>query len=197
MLVPCVRVFLSELLQQVEIGALPANEWLKFANQVLKLTTQNRARKIEAQYQINWAEILPLNAIVQSRDEKGQPVLRTAIAAWLQEIEGHFHLRPFHRTRPALGFQPLAAGAVLTIARTAAFSGSGSVAHAVTTRDKSGPKATEFCASLCVSACGFPLFSLRLCEVRIPLSPPLFTSISHAVVLAQNHLVPVKFKRAA
>jgi len=70
MLVPCVRAFLSELLQQVEIGALPAKEWLKVANQLLKLTTQNRARKIEAQHQINWAEILPLNAIVQSRDEK-------------------------------------------------------------------------------------------------------------------------------
>lgn len=70
MLVPCVRAFLKEVLQQVEIGALPAKEWLKVANQALKLTTQSRARKIAAKHQINWLEILPLNAIAKSRDEK-------------------------------------------------------------------------------------------------------------------------------
>lgn len=70
MLVPCVRAFLAEVLQQVEIGALPAKEWLKVANQVLKLITQGRAQKIASKHQINWTEILPLNAIAQSRDEK-------------------------------------------------------------------------------------------------------------------------------
>lgn len=70
MLVPCVRAFLSEVLQQVELGTLPAKEWLKVANQVLKLTTQIRAQKLATQHQINWAEILPLTAIAKSRDEK-------------------------------------------------------------------------------------------------------------------------------
>lgn len=70
MLVPCVRAFLSEVLQQVELGALPAKEWLKVANQVLKLTTENRARKISEKHQINWREILPLTAIAKSQDEK-------------------------------------------------------------------------------------------------------------------------------
>lgn len=70
MLVPCVRAFLNEILQQVELGALPAKEWLKVANQALKLTTQSRARKLAIQHKINWPEILPLNAIAKSRDEK-------------------------------------------------------------------------------------------------------------------------------
>lgn len=69
-LVPCVRAFLNELLQQVEIARLPAKEWLKVANQVLKLTTNHRARKIADQHQINWPEILPLTAIAKSQDEK-------------------------------------------------------------------------------------------------------------------------------
>jgi len=69
-LVPCVRAFLNELLQQVEIARLPAKEWLKVANQVLKLTTNHRARKIADKHQINWPEILPLTAIAKSQDEK-------------------------------------------------------------------------------------------------------------------------------
>lgn len=70
MLVPCVRAFLNEVLQQVELGALPAKEWLKVANQVLKLTTESRARKLASKHQINWPEILPLNAIAKSQEEK-------------------------------------------------------------------------------------------------------------------------------
>jgi hypothetical protein len=67
---PCVRAFLAEALQQVDQGQLPAKDWLGAANQVLKLTTTVRARKIGSQYQINWADILPLAAIAQSRHEK-------------------------------------------------------------------------------------------------------------------------------
>ena len=70
MLQPCVRAFLGELLQRVEIGRLPAKDWLKVANQVLKLTTDQRARKIASKHQINWAEILPLNAIAKCQNEK-------------------------------------------------------------------------------------------------------------------------------
>ena len=69
-LLPCVRAFLSEFLHRVEQGELPARHWLGAANQVLKLTTDQRARKIASKHQINWTEILPLNAIASSRNEK-------------------------------------------------------------------------------------------------------------------------------
>lgn len=69
-LLPCVRSFLSEFLQQVEGGQIPARHWLGAANQVLKLTTNHRARKITSKHQINWPEILPLTAIAKSQHEK-------------------------------------------------------------------------------------------------------------------------------
>jgi len=69
-LVPCVRAFLNELLQQVEIARLSSKDWLKVVNQVLKLTTDHRARKIADKHQINWQEILPLTAIGRSQDGK-------------------------------------------------------------------------------------------------------------------------------
>ena len=69
-LLPCVRAFLGELLQQVELGQLPARDFLKVASQVLKLTTDHRARKIASKHQINWTEILPLAAIAKSQHEK-------------------------------------------------------------------------------------------------------------------------------
>ena len=49
MLLPCVRAFLGEFLQQVERSEIPAKHWLGAANQVLKLTTSQRARKIADQ----------------------------------------------------------------------------------------------------------------------------------------------------
>ena len=70
MLVHCVRAFLGEFLQRVENGQLPARGWLGAANQVLKLTTSVRAKKIASKQQINWTEILPLTAIAKSQHEK-------------------------------------------------------------------------------------------------------------------------------
>jgi hypothetical protein len=69
-LLPCVRAFLNEFLQQVERGEIPARHWLGAANQVLKLTSGHRARKIAGKHQINWAEILPLTAIAKSQHQK-------------------------------------------------------------------------------------------------------------------------------
>jgi len=69
-LLPCVRAFLAEVLQEVETGQLPAREWLKTTKQVLKLTTSQRAKKISDRHQFNWSEILPTTAIAQSRHEK-------------------------------------------------------------------------------------------------------------------------------
>lgn len=70
MLVPCVRAFLNEFLQQVERDELPARHWLGAANQVLKLATGQRARKIAGQHQIYWPAILPLTAIAKSQNKK-------------------------------------------------------------------------------------------------------------------------------
>ena len=69
-LLPCVRAFLDEFLQQVERGEIPARHWLGAANQVLKLTTSNRAKKIASKHQLNWPEILPLTTIAKSQHEK-------------------------------------------------------------------------------------------------------------------------------
>jgi len=71
-LVPCVRAFLREVLQEVETDELPARDWLNLVNQVLKQTTSRRALKIGHKYQINWSAILPLAAIAQSKDKKIQ-----------------------------------------------------------------------------------------------------------------------------
>jgi hypothetical protein len=69
-LMPCVRAFLNEFLQQVERNEIPARHWLGAANQVLKLTTNHRARKIAIKHQIDWPEILPLAAIAKTQNEK-------------------------------------------------------------------------------------------------------------------------------
>ncbi len=69
-MLPCVRAFLGELLQQVELGQLPARDWLKVANQVLKLTTNHRARNIASKHQPNWPDMLSLSAIAKSQHEK-------------------------------------------------------------------------------------------------------------------------------
>lgn len=69
-LLHCVRAFLVEFLQRVEQCELPAKHWLGAVNQVLKLTTNHRARKIASKHQINWQEILPLTAIAKSQNEK-------------------------------------------------------------------------------------------------------------------------------
>lgn len=69
-LLPCVRAFLGELLQQVELGKLPARAWLNVAKQVLKITSNQRARKMASKHQLNWSGILPLTAIAKSPDEK-------------------------------------------------------------------------------------------------------------------------------
>lgn len=69
-LLPCVRAFLNEFLQQVERAEIPVRHWLGAVNRVLKLTTDKRALKIAAKYGIHWPDILPLTAIAMSQNEK-------------------------------------------------------------------------------------------------------------------------------
>ena len=69
-LIPCIRAFLGELLQQVETDNLSARDWLKVTNQVLRLTTGGRARRIAREHQIRWSEVLPVAGIAQSQSAK-------------------------------------------------------------------------------------------------------------------------------
>jgi hypothetical protein len=69
-LLPCVRAFLRELLQEVDLGRLVAKDWLKVANQALKLSTNVRSRKIARKHGFDCSGILPLKAIEQNNNEK-------------------------------------------------------------------------------------------------------------------------------
>ena len=69
-LVPCVRAFLREFLERMERGELPVKGWLGAAIRVMKLTSMAQGRKAAKQLGINWREILPLDHIVASENEK-------------------------------------------------------------------------------------------------------------------------------
>ncbi len=97
MLVPCVRAFLADLLEEVELGELSPRDWLKVVNQALKLTHTSRARKIEKAHNIHWLDILPLDAIREEPEPETQAVPGTATGTGLQKIEGHLHLMPGRR----------------------------------------------------------------------------------------------------
>jgi hypothetical protein len=46
MLIPCIRAYLNEFLQEVENGNMVVRKWLDSANRVLQLTTRARARRL-------------------------------------------------------------------------------------------------------------------------------------------------------
>jgi hypothetical protein len=69
-LIPCIRAFLREFLKQVEQDQLPVKGWLGATNQVLKLTTSSRSRKVTRRFKLDWSEILPLKEIDRSTHEK-------------------------------------------------------------------------------------------------------------------------------
>jgi hypothetical protein len=54
----------------VDLGRLEPKDWLKVANQALKLTTKSRSRKIAVKHQIDYSGILPVKAIEQNNSEK-------------------------------------------------------------------------------------------------------------------------------
>ena len=83
---------LNEFLQRVERGEIPARHWLGAANQVLKLTTDHRARKIAGQTSNQLAGNSAVECHRQKPGRKNQAVSGTAIGTGLQKIQGHFHL---------------------------------------------------------------------------------------------------------
>lgn len=69
-LVHCVRSFLRDILEEVDLGRLPARYWLNVAKQVSKLTNSARARKLATKHSIDWHQILPFDAIQRSHDKQ-------------------------------------------------------------------------------------------------------------------------------
>jgi hypothetical protein len=69
-LIPCLRAFLREFLEEVERSNVPVKGWLGATNRVLKLTSSPRARKAAKEFGFNWAGILPLKEIHSSKHEK-------------------------------------------------------------------------------------------------------------------------------
>lgn len=69
-LVPCVRAFLREFLQQAKQDTLPLSGWLGAANKVMTLTSRARSRTLAKRLGISWHNLLPLDDIIRSDNEK-------------------------------------------------------------------------------------------------------------------------------
>jgi hypothetical protein len=69
-LIPCVRGFLREFLEQVENGQLPIKGWLGAIKQIIKIGTSPRGRKAAKRFGVHWSGILPVEEVAKSRHEK-------------------------------------------------------------------------------------------------------------------------------
>jgi hypothetical protein len=107
-------------------------------------------------------ETVIVGSLIPSRPDSLTRLMRfdecgPAKSGFVEPIETEYESKP--PVGSSFGNGRLIQILVLMIARIAAFSGSASVAQAVTTRDRSGPKATEFRVFICVSGCGFSQFA--------------------------------------
>ncbi|HAV65644.1 MAG TPA: hypothetical protein DCY13_25125 [Verrucomicrobiales bacterium] len=66
MLLLCVRAYLREALEDVEVGRLPARGWLNQVERVFKLAESKRGRRLREQWQIDWSSVLPMREIERS-----------------------------------------------------------------------------------------------------------------------------------
>lgn len=82
----CVRGFLREVLLEVERGNIPAKGWLGAANKVMKLAKSAHGRKAAKKFAMNWSEILPLEAIAGSQNEKIALFREKQMARWFDSI---------------------------------------------------------------------------------------------------------------
>lgn len=69
-LVPCVRCFLSELLDEVHRGRIPSRHWLNIVQFLLKISTSKPAPRITSNLGIALDQALPWSAISASTDPK-------------------------------------------------------------------------------------------------------------------------------
>ena len=70
MLIPCVRLFLSELLQSIEDGELTARDWLKIARYLLKQTATKRATRVAKTLGVDWSQLLPWEVLKSAQDPR-------------------------------------------------------------------------------------------------------------------------------
>lgn len=83
-LIPCVRGFLRELLNEVEHGGLPAKGWLGAVTKIFELSKSTRGRKAETKLKLDWSAILPLPAIMASSQVKIIRFREIQLPRWLQ-----------------------------------------------------------------------------------------------------------------
>lgn len=69
-LVLCVRGFLRDALQEVELGHLPAKGWLGAVNRLVKLAKSTHGRKAAKKFGIHWPDLLPLQEIAICKNAK-------------------------------------------------------------------------------------------------------------------------------
>lgn len=69
-LIPCVRQFLSELLQAIEDDELTARDWLKIARRLLKQTATKRAARVAETLGVDWSQLFPWDVLRLAQDPK-------------------------------------------------------------------------------------------------------------------------------
>ena len=84
-LIPCVRGFLRELLNEVEHDRLPAKGWLGAVTKVFELSKSTHGRKAGTKLKLDWSAILPLPAIMASSQAKIIRFREIQLPRWLQK----------------------------------------------------------------------------------------------------------------
>jgi hypothetical protein len=69
-LILCVRGFLRDALQEVELHHLPAKGWLGAVNRLVKLVKSTHGRKAAKKFDIHWPDLLPLQEIAVCKNVK-------------------------------------------------------------------------------------------------------------------------------
>ena len=66
----CVRCFLGELLEELDLGTLRSRHWLNLVGFVLKITSTKSAERIASELGLAWRDVLPWEAMAASKDPK-------------------------------------------------------------------------------------------------------------------------------
>jgi hypothetical protein len=83
MLIPCVRGFLRELLNEVERERLPAKGWLGAVTKVFELSKSTHGRKAAARFKLDWQAILPRPEITASKQPKIVQFREKQLTRWI------------------------------------------------------------------------------------------------------------------
>ena len=83
-LIPCVRGFLRELLNEVEHDQLPAKGWLGAVTKIFELSKSTHGRKAGTKLKIDWQAILPRHEIMASSHAKIVSFREKQLPRWIQ-----------------------------------------------------------------------------------------------------------------